>query len=60
VTVPAGVKISIDADSGDIRADRIAVRAAHVHDVAGIARNDDAAKSITARTDSGDVTLRAR
>jgi hypothetical protein len=124
VTVPAGVKVSVDADSGDIRADWIAVRAAHVHsdsgdiglrlaghqsrvwahtdsgnvettvaahavdaqtdsgnvevnvprgdyavdldtdsgdvDVAGITRNDHAAKSITARTDSGDVTLRAR
>jgi len=124
VTVPADVKISVDTDSGNIRAESVAVRAAHVRtdsgnvslrlagrqsrvwahtdsgnvettvaaravdawtdsgnvsvnvprgdyavdadtdsgdvDVAGITRNDDALKSIKARTDSGNVTLRAR
>jgi DUF4097 and DUF4098 domain-containing protein YvlB len=125
VTVPAGVKVSVDADAGDVRAEAIDVPSAHVRsdsgdidlrlagrqsrvwahtdsgdvettvaaaravdawtdsgdvavnvprgdyavdvgtdsgdvDVAGITRNDHAARSIKARTDSGDVTLRAR
>lgn len=124
VTVPAGVKVTVEADSGDIAAKGIDVREAHVKsdsgDIAlelagrqavvwahtdsgdvettvaaarevdaqtdsgdvdvtvprgdyavdaatdsgdvkvdGIARNDHAPKSIKARTDSGDVTLRA-
>jgi DUF4097 and DUF4098 domain-containing protein YvlB len=125
VTVPKGVSISVDADSGDVSADWIDVRDAHVKgdsgditlrlagrqsrvwahtdsgdveatlsadravdawtdsgnvavnvpggdyavdadtdsgdvDLYGINRNDHAAKLIKARTDSGDVTLRAR
>jgi len=125
VTVPAGVKVTVEAESGDIRSKPITVPAAHVHsdsgdirlrlaghqsrvwahtdsgdvettvaaaravdaatdsgdvavtvprgdyaldadtdsgdvDVAGIMRNDHASKSITARSDSGDVAVRAR
>jgi len=125
VTVPAGAKVTVDSDSGNIRAQRISVRKAHVRtdsgnvvlrlagrqslvwahsdsgnveatvasaravdavtdsgnvdvtvprgdyavdadtdsgdvDVDGITRNDHSSRSIKARTDSGDVTLRAR
>ena len=48
VNVPGGdYAVDADTDSGDV-------------DVYGISRNDHAARSIKARTDSGDVTLRAR
>ncbi len=47
-TVPAGTyAIDADSDSGDVK-------------VEGLSRNDGASKSIRARTDSGDITLRAR
>jgi len=48
VDVPAGdYEVDADTDSGDV-------------DVAGITRNDHSPRSIKARSDSGDVTLRAR
>jgi DUF4097 and DUF4098 domain-containing protein YvlB len=124
VKVPAGVKVTVDAESGDVRSDWADVREAHVSsdsgdidlrlagrqtkvyahtdsgdvettvharfteaqtdsgnvsvhvprgdykvdahtdsgdvDVAGISRNDHAAKSIKAKSDSGDVSVRSR
>lgn len=48
VYVPRGdYKVDADTDSGDV-------------DVAGISRNDHAQKTIVAKSDSGDVTVRAR
>jgi hypothetical protein len=46
--LPAGdYAVDADTDSGDVKLD-------------GIVRNDRAANSIRARTDPGDVTVRAR
>ena len=47
VTVPAGSEITVQTDSGDVK-------------VGGLSRNDRALRAIDARTDSGDVRLRAR
>lgn len=57
VTVPAGVKVSVNADSGDIRAERIDVREAHVASDSGDIGLDLAGRQsrVWAHTDSGDV-----
>jgi hypothetical protein len=77
VTVPAGVKVTVDADSGDIAADGIDVREAHVksdsgdielalagrqtvvwaHTDSGNVDTTVAARTVDAQTDSGDVEV---
>lgn len=64
VRVPAGVKVSVDADSGDIRSDWANVREMHVKGDSGDIDLRLAGRQtrVYAHTDSGDVktTVRAR
>jgi DUF4097 and DUF4098 domain-containing protein YvlB len=62
VRVPAGVKVSVDADSGDIRAGWADVREMRVHGDSGDIdlRLAGRQSRVYAHTDSGDVTTTVR
>jgi len=62
VTVPAGVKVTVDADSGDVRSDWAKVREARVHSDSGNIdlRLAGRQSRVWAHTDSGDVKTTVR
>ena len=59
ITVPAGVKISVDADSGDIEGRRVAVRDTHVESDSGDVSLELTGRQplVFAHTDSGSVEV---
>jgi DUF4097 and DUF4098 domain-containing protein YvlB len=59
VAVPAGVGVTVEADSGDVAAHGIDVRGAHVQTDSGDLELDLAGhpRAVWAHTDSGDVTV---
>lgn len=61
VTVPAAVKVTVDADAGDVDARRIGVRDGHVQSDSGDVRLELVGRQLLvwAHTDSGDVEVRA-
>ena len=59
ITVPAGVKVSVDADSGDVEGRRIAVRDTHVESDSGDVSLELTGRQtlVFAHTDSGSVDV---
>ena len=62
VTVPAGVKVTVDADSGDVSARRIDVRDAQLRSASGDVAADLAGRQrvVWAHSDSGNVDVSTR
>jgi hypothetical protein len=62
VTVPAGVKVTVDADTGDVRASRIDVRDAQLRSDSGDVAADLVGRQrvVWAHSDSGDVDVSTR
>ncbi len=61
ITVPAGVKISVDADSGDVEGRRVALRDPHIESDSGDVSLELAGRQalVFAHTDSGSVEVSA-
>jgi DUF4097 and DUF4098 domain-containing protein YvlB len=59
ITVPAGVKVSVDADSGDVEGRRIAVRETHIESDSGDVSLELTGRQglVWAHTDSGSVEV---
>ncbi len=59
ITVPAGVKVSVDADSGDVEGRRIAVRDTHIESDSGDVSLELTGRQtlVWAHTDSGSVDV---
>jgi hypothetical protein len=59
VSVPAGVEVTVDADSGNVDADEIAVSDAHLHSDSGNVRAELSGSQglVWAHTDSGNVDV---
>jgi DUF4097 and DUF4098 domain-containing protein YvlB len=61
ITVPAGVKVSVDADSGDVEGRRVAVRETHIESDSGDVSLELTGRQdlVWAHTDSGSVDVKA-